>query len=550
MMDCCNKVFSLFRIDGVILSENIFLKEDYIVQGAESLQVEKWKIDNYQLVFQNLNAQIKIVFSTSMKLNEQLIYFGNSDSQPEGTSYCLLEKKINETVRFQDFLTQLEDRLGEHSQNSLNQLGYRLEQQFHGLHSDVFSVSRQVARIEKNSHNIKVLFLIHNVASWDSLVTIYEVMNKDNQFEVIIATIPRCFPGENEFGHEEENHNFFERKHIPHIRFQNPDYENNLQILRYINPHAIFRQSPWDPDIPGEYSTRSLFFTNLFYVPYYGFNLVKQGTSDPNERDFQSDSDFHRSCAQIFCESALVKNIMCRKSASGGDNFVITGHPKLEKLLESANNPEWPIIQDSSSQVTRIIWAPHHSFTGSGWLSFGLFKEVYQDMLAWVKSDPSIEVVLKPHPALFSSLIGNHCISQQELDSFMKEWSGLPNTKIVEGGDYGSLMAASDLMLTDGISFLAEYLIFWEKPLLFLRNKNHSPFNEMGELVETATYIVETVHEVQVLVKDLFQEDYDLVKRQIRKQAFQQLMPFKAGAAERIVESIKSFFDLKGSSDF
>lgn len=528
-MDCCNKFFSLFRIDGVIISDDVFLKEDHTIQGAYNLHSEKWKMDNYQLIFQNFNTQTTLVFPTKIVLNEQLVFLGNSVLHPEGIGYCLLEKKINETIRFQD---------------ALNQLEHRIEKQFHLLHSDVYSVSRQVVRVEKNNHKIKVLFLIHNIASWDSLANIYEVMRKDNQLETIIATIPRRFPGENIFGHEEENHNFFEHKHIPHIRFQTSDYANNLQILKYINPNAIFRQSPWDPDIPEEYSTHSLFFTNLFYIPYYGFNLVKHGTSDPNERDFQSDSDFHRSCAQIFCESEIVKNIMCQKSASGGDNFVVTGHPKLEKLLESSNNPSWPIDNEQSSHVIRIIWAPYHSFTGSEWLSFGLFKEVYKDMLEWVKSNYEIEVVLKPHPALFSSLIGNHCISQQALDLFIDEWNSLPNTMIVKGGDYGPLMAASDLMLTDGISFLAEYLMFWEKPLIFLRNKNHSPFNEVGELVETATYIVENISEAKNLINVLFEKDYDYAKGQIRKQVAHQLMPFKDGAAQRIVESVKSFFDV------
>lgn len=478
-----------------------------------------------------MNGQVTTKFHIKINLEGKLIFLGSYCDKPtREVHHLLLEKNITETIGLHSALRKIEQKINLKSTD---------------LDNNIFSLSRQVARLERTNRKIKVVFLVHNIATWDSLASVYERMCKDDQIKVMIVTIPRRFPGETQFGHEEENHNFFEIRKIPHLRFSRPNAYENLQILKYINPNAIFRQSPWETDIPEIYSTASLSFTNIFYVPYYGFNLVDNFTANPNERDFQADSHFHHNCAQIFCESEITKRMMSKKNIRGGDNFIVTGHPKLEKLLDSSNKPKWPIINVYTKRKKRIIWAPHHSFTGSGWLSFGLFKEVYMDMLALAKSKDDIEIVLKPHPALFSNIVKHDLVTRQALDEFLKEWNSLPHTTIVEGGDYGPLMAASDIMLTDGISFLAEYLMFWEKPLIFLRNPSHSPFNEIGKLVEKATYIVENIQEIQILLEKLDQNDYDNKHREIRKKVAEQLMPFRKGAAQRIVKSVKSYFNLR-----
>jgi hypothetical protein len=48
-------------------------------------------------------------------------------------------------------------------------------------------------------------------------------------------------------------------------------------------------------------------------------------------------------------------------------------------------------------------------------------------------------------------------------------------------------------LLTDGISFLAEYQIM-DKPLVFLDSKVHERFTELGERVAQGTYNVSSPH--------------------------------------------------------
>lgn len=392
----------------------------------------------------------------------------------------------------------------------------------------------------KLPHGVKkIVFLIHNMATWDSISEVCEKIKENNKFELIIISIPRRFPGSAYFDYEQLNHQELEKKGIEHIRFQNADYENNLRLLKLINPDAIFRQSPWDADIPKEFSTEALSFTNLFYIPYYGFNIVEN--FEGSSIDQQSDQIFHRTCVHIYGESPVIKQIAQENSFLGSKNIVVTGHPKLERIRADDVQPIWPIQQIQQGKSVKIIWAPHHSFTGDNWLSFGNFREVYQDVLNWVRQNTHVEIVLRPHPALFSQLVGMNLLSQDDVEHFIKEWSELPNTSISCESSYSSLFAASDIMLTDGISFLVEYMFYWEKPLLFLENPNHAAFNSIGKKVEQAVYRISNIADAQKFVSSFLATGMD-PKRNLRHELLREILPQGRGAAQRILQDLEKLF--------
>lgn len=523
-MELKNRIFAFCNANGQVLIRHIKLLENHYIDGCNHPNETYWEYSNNKLLFKNAQGNVTTTFHTLINLDGKLICLGSFGDKE--IWHILVETHISEQINFQTQIAKIERVVNQQSEKTLQRLD---------------TVSLRTKRLEQvNNKKIKVVFLIHNTAAWDSLHDVYHEMVEKDSFEVVVASIPRRFPGEHHFAHEDQTHNFLVNAEVPHIRFTGSS-NDNLNILKYINPNAVFRQSPWENDIGPEWSVTSLAFTNIFYVPYYGFNIIESISKDPNEQDIHANLAFHKSCAQIFLETELMKTMMSPKSSRGGDNFVATGHPKLERLAGARyKTPYWPIERNVNDSV-KIIWAPHHSYTGDGWMSFGLFIDVYKDMLDWVKEDKKIEIVLKPHPALFTSLVGNHRISQADLQSFLNEWNMQPNTAIIEDGDYGPLMVGSDIMLTDGVSFLAEYMLFWEKPLIFLENKNHAKFNVMGQMIEDAVYVVHDVITVKGLVKDFISGDID-EKQSVRHHVFKQLMPFESGAANRIVESVLNYF--------
>lgn len=517
-MKLSNRCFAFFRSTGDLIAQTVWLHDDHSIAGISSQNERRWEYKNSKLIFLNESGKETTEFHTTINNNDQIIFLGKYCNNDEKIWHILIEKP----------------RFYPKNDSSLKETHLFLQKINDTLDLGV----RNIRRIGQTR---KILFLVHNMATWDSLEDVYNYLTEAEDFEVIVASIARRFPGEYWFGHEEETHKELTEKGIKHIRFNGGSENENINLLKCIAPDGIFRQSPWDQDIPPEFSTSNLKFTNLFYIPYYGFNIVQNFSEDPDERDLHADQDFHRICGLIFCETALTRDMMARKSSHDGNRFVATGHPKLEKLLACNQIPDWPIPEkNGAKKKLRIIWAPHHSIA-KGWLSFGLFLNVYEDMLNWLRTDQNIEIVLKPHPALFSKVVGEGHLNQKQLNNFLTEWENQPNGAIVHGGNYGPLLAASDIMLTDGISFLAEYMMFFEKPLIFMENCHHAPFNEIGLMIKDACYITHNVEETRQCVRNISHEGKD-VKKQDRKSMKGILFPFKKGAAERIVSELRSFF--------
>ena len=125
------------------------------------------------------------------------------------------------------------------------------------------------------------------------------------------------------------------------------------------------------------------------------------------------------------------------------------------------------------------------------------------DMLAWARESDDVQFVFIPHPALLPFPDSEESpISRAEFHAWLSDWAALPNTSVLSETDYGPTLAASDLMVTDGLSMLVEYQIL-TKPVIFFERQGHRPFNAIGEQVVRGVHTVHTVDEARRLA-DMF----------------------------------------------
>jgi len=355
-------------------------------------------------------------------------------------------------------------------------------------------INRQIAR---NPLRIKCIFLVNAMHIWDALSGIYEAMLADDEFDPVIITIPGV--------HDEElAHRSLTHMGLDHIRLTMPGHEA-LAILKNLAPHVIFRQTPWDEELNPAFHAESLSFARLCYVPYYGLQVIERFGPEEAERDLHVDQNFHRSCLRIYCENAQVLQRYRANSVLGGANAATVGHPKLYRLSQlKKGEAYWPLgAEPGKARPFRVVWAPHHSIS-KDWMNFGAFTLMMWDMLAWAKEDPSVQIVLRPHPHLFRLIReGGDWVSpltKEEFEYFLSQWESLPNTAIDSRGDYAKLFAGSDVMITCGVSFLTEYQIFG-KPVIFFERDDHSPFNSLGEMIAEGTNRVKNMNQVRELVQ-------------------------------------------------
>ena len=273
------------------------------------------------------------------------------------------------------------------------------------------------ARREK----IVSVFLVHHIAAWDALAGIYEAMTASADFSPIVISIPFNFNSarQNIFDGEDDIHRALHAMKVPHLRFNFEDHAQGLAKLKSLQPDILFRQSPWDPDIPAAYSTNALDFTRIVYTDY-GIGILQDS---PGNIRIDYDQELHRRAWMLLCANDEQKRIYETRTEHKGLRAVVTGYPKFDKLVQRGRDQKsWPI--KSTKRKFRLIWAPHHSVRPEH-LGFGTFPLVFPEILRWIFRNPDVEVVLKPHPMLFESC-AHGMMTRENVETFLKLWQSQP----------------------------------------------------------------------------------------------------------------------------
>jgi hypothetical protein len=451
-----------------------------------------------------------------------------------------LEQKLVDSANQQ--LGQAEARFAERIRADVTGAGRQIVEILQTETADLRQIgnllSRRAGRV---TPRIRCIFLVHAIESWDAQIDLFHAMQNDQRFEPIVVSINRQFPGDTLYRGEEETSAALHDAGIPHIRLGMEPSWPALDILRALEPDVIFRQSQWEGDVPPAFATTRLNFARICSVPY-GMSIVGKflpqdiSLGGVNAQSF--DQIYHRMAWRVFCETEQTRNYFLQFGHSNPAKFVVSGYPKLTRLLRARDEPEvWP-LGDPAGRRFRVIWAPHYSI-GTDWLGFGVFDRIYRAFLEWARARPDIDFVLKPHPALFSFAVKGGAMSRQAIDDFRECWSALPNCSI-ELGAYAQLFAASDMMVTDGLSFLTEYPIF-EKPLLFFDSGRHVPMNLLGDKALACAHHVTTFEEMRTAIEAYAgggQWAYD----EQRKALLATLFPCHGDPTDLILESIAEGF--------
>lgn len=520
-----NKKFKYLNIRGDIYADELILLPHGKIAGYEHHNESSWSADGGRLYFHAPDGTITTSFIYNLRLDDRQLLLGSFafGLNPDAIWHALWETPPLIVAE-------------------RNTIHY-MERSFHNIRQTINLISRNL-NLAVSPKTMKAAFIVHNMNAWDSIADVVEAMRAAPDFDPIVIAAPGNHQS------EEDIHKALNALGIPHIRPCLGDPWEALNILKSISPDITFKQTPWEHETLPSFVAEEINFSRICYIPYYGFNLLEQfGTSAEDEFDMYSDQPFHRLCWRIFAESDDVANKMRNKAPRTVDNIVVTGHPKLDRLASRSSSPEWPIDRSLECRPFRLIWAPHWSITGD-WLSFGTFLDVHEDMVRWATEDRDIEIILKPHPGLFAS------IPADVRESFLATWSSLDNVSISTGGNYGSLLAGSDAMVTDGISFLAEYQLF-DKPLIFIDSGRHAPFNELGERVVEATWQVRDVVGARSFV-DLLRASSDGVSARIRendptagarRRVAPLLRPYPDQACRRILDEIRAGLHREAGED-
>jgi CDP-glycerol glycerophosphotransferase (TagB/SpsB family) len=396
---------------------------------------------------------------------------------------------------------------------------------------------------------IKVVFLGLYFEAWDALDEIYQKMAKDPRFEPIVVSMPRKLTGQLAYAQEEKAHAFFEGKGIPHIRLNSggsgSQNQEGLAVLRDLAPDYVFVNYPWQRNYqPAVRFDHLVEFTRLVYVPYFSLVMVDEPDDEPGGGQGDAPVATHLFTQRLHQLASLVftqeKQIVDAYALTerGNAHVHFTGSPKIDNLAREAQAgmSSWPLEEGKF----KIIWAPHHSYSPH-WYNFGVFSKIYTQMLEFATANPDIQIVLRPHPFLWGTLTDRKVINADDLTFWRKSWSELPNTYTDEDGSYAGLFLATDVLVTDGISFLGEYPLVTRKPAIFFENPEHWKFSTTGEIAAASSIRVKSFAELTEVINNAKQNSLPSRETEIQK-LVEASSPHPGESASRIIEIVYEDF--------
>lgn len=263
-----------------------------------------------------------------------------------------------------------------------------------------------------------------------------------------------------------------------------------LAFLIAVNPDYIIRQSPWDADIPNIYSSVNLSKYKMIYIPYFTLDVVDDFKN--GNVNMEINQNFHLCCTKIYMTSQIAFERAKQDYLGDKSKIQFLGNTKLEYITQKFKKTN----ENLSSGVKNILWCPHHSIA-SQWLAFGTFEKNCLLFIELAKTyGDKIHIKLRPHPLLWLSMQNSF---PELLVKFKQEWQELNNVSLDEDWDYLASFEWSDMLVTDGISFLAEYPLT-NKPIIYIENPNHLPFDENGVLAKRCCHTVQENDELMDII--------------------------------------------------
>lgn len=377
---------------------------------------------------------------------------------------------------------------------------------------------------------IHVAFLETRRGFWLNHASIYEAMKADSAFDVRVFAVPKRRPaGDMDWEEYRQLIDFFDRECGPCVRAYNLDSEKWNNPLSFGLPDVVFLCQPYD-------FQHNFMYTSQYWNRFCQVAILDYGFTITN-------LFFHapclKNCRYIFCETNQHLEIFLRHSPELADKLIVAGHPSLDAYLRPLAESRRIPFKSSRSRL-RIVWAPHFTVSeGKTEHHVSNFFEYFDVFIQLAQEHPEMEVVMRPHPALFTFMVDSGMKTEREAKECRERFEALPNAFIYEGADYISLFRQSDAMVLDSLSFIAAYAPSG-RPVCFLESEKRARLNPVAERLLHSYYSAWDADEIREFVERvvLGGDDWKKAEREAAVQKLIYIPPEGAGA--RIAREIKT----------
>lgn len=327
---------------------------------------------------------------------------------------------------------------------------------------------------------IKVVFLTQEPVVWPSFESVYHAMMQDNRYIVRLVYIP--------FTHINMS------KSVDYFKVYKE--EMGLPILRH-SEYSISKDSPdiaifikpYDC-IPMQYYIKDVnkVVRRCVYCPY-GF----RSAAGREYTKYAHSLPMQYYAWKIIADSPIHVEHAIKYGYRNGENMLLSGSPKLD-AIRRPNNPstipdEW-CKKINGRKV--IMYNTHHSVLPNE--GFGTFINYSVNLFNYFYNQDELVLLWRPHPLLENALVTSGLLTRKIVNEIFNFVDSCPNMILDKTQSYLTSFFASDALISDGTSFLKEY-IFTEKPILYTRKHGTDCYVNDSKLLESY-YIADTFDDI------------------------------------------------------
>lgn len=348
------------------------------------------------------------------------------------------------------------------------------------------TIPKKVKSIRQKD-KIDVLFVLTSLPKWKT-EALFKEMLLTERFNPIIGLTLACTDRPSS---SVERFNTI-KDYLNEKNYHYVELLDSVTTKNEINPDIIIYQDPYD----GAINYQLYFWKNryaLFCYAHYGFYSALY--------PFCYNEPLHNICWQVYCENEISKKCSIKLEDIRGKNFIITGLPMTDILMEPKENFKNP-WKNLDKSMKKIIWAPHCSIFNTGTVQYSMFLDIADYMLEMAKKySDKVQFAFKPHPDLKRNL--ELVWGEEKAKRYYEKWYSLDNAQ-VETGEYVGLFKYSDAMIHDCASFTIEYL-YMNKPVLYCVNgKPHKEtLNEFGSMAFESHYMANRKEQIDIFINDV-----------------------------------------------
>lgn len=385
------------------------------------------------------------------------------------------------------------------------------------LDSKAYYYLKKVHKKESNCNKrMSVGFIVFEPETWDKLAPIYDYFKTQPKILTTIVVVPsfdQKLRITKEYGGELGFFKSIDKDIILGYSKEKPIKYKNLAF------DYVFYQDPYNHHIPKVLnSNTAVKYSKVCYIPYgySGSNVFQPGnTNNSFFRNVSFCFDVVREDNDLFL-SKYNKNIK-----NGFQHFFMLGYPALEKCI---------MKKDSPKCVNRILWTPRWSYDER--IGGSHFFEYYNTIVSIKKRYPHIDIVMRPHPMMFSNFVREGRITKEDVEFYKKNLENNGIT-ISNNPNINSDIKETDLLITDYSSIIPMFIM---NNIKVVYCSSCIALNEDYKEIGRAFYSVDDSKSLFLMVEKLIHGEDQLLKD--RRVLIKKMAQMHDGASLRIVQTL------------